>query len=191
MDILDKGRSKMASTIIGIQDMAKMNYVYGPELTKNMMNSCNSSIYLRVNSSDEAEYISLQIGSQEVERTSASDSVTDDKYTHSKSAQIVEKKLFLPSEILKWQDLEAVIKLVNIPYFLHITIIPRAYAKNSEGLIHSNRLNIPAIVEKQENENQQIISETKDKEETTATIADAKKEQVEKPAVVEREFKGM
>ena len=191
MDILDKGRSKMASTIVGIQDMAKMNYIYGPELTKNMMNSCNSSVYLRVNSSDEAQYISLQIGSQEVERTSASDSVTDEKYTHSKSTQIVEKKLFLPSEILKWQDLEAVIKLVNIPYFLHMIVIPRAYAKIAEGLINSNRLNIPAAEKNKENENQQIVSEIKDKDEVPAATGEEKKEEPEKPANIERKLTGV
>ena len=191
MDILDKGRSKMASTIVGIQDMAKMNYIYGPELTKNMMNSCNSSVYLRVNSSDEAQYISLQIGSQEVERTSASDSVMDDKYTHSKSTQIVEKKLFLPSEILKWQDLEAVIKLVNIPYFLHIIVIPRAYAKIAEGLINSNRLNIPVAEKNKENENQQIVGEIKNKDEVPAATGEEKKEEPEKPANIERKLTGV
>ncbi len=159
MDLLDKGRSKMASTIVGLQDFAKSNYIYGPELTKNMMNSCNSSIYLRANSSDEAEYISRQIGSQEVERTSASDSVTDEKYTHSKSSQIIEKKLFLPSEIIKWKDLEAVVKLVNIPYFLHISVIPRAYAEIAEGLIPSNRLNIPIAGKNGESKNKQPVSD--------------------------------
>ena len=142
-DLLDKGRSKMGSTVIGIQDVAKTNYIYGQELTKNIMNSCNSAIYLRVNNNEEAEYVSRQIGSQEVERATSGDSITDDKYTHSKSSQIVEKRLFLPSDILKWPDLEAVIKLVNTPYLLHVFIIARTYNKIAEGLIPSNRLNIP------------------------------------------------
>lgn len=142
-DLLDKGRSKMGSTIIGIQDIAKTNYIYGPELTKNIMNSCNSAVYLRVNNNEEAEYVSRQIGSQEVERTASGDSITDDKYTHSKSSQIVEKRLFLPSDILKWPDLEAVIKLINTPYLLHVFIVFRTYNKIAEGLIPSNRLNIP------------------------------------------------
>ncbi len=149
-DLLDKGRSKMGSTIIGIQDIAKTNYIYGQELTKNIMNSCNSAIYLRVNSNEEAEYVSRQIGSQEVERATSGDSITDNKYTHSKSSQIVEKRLFLPSDILKWPDLEAVIKLVNTPYLLHVFIIARAYNKITEGLIPSDRLNIPIAGENKE-----------------------------------------
>ena len=159
MDLLDKGRSKNASVIVGIQDKAKTEFVYGHDLTMNMMNSCNSAIYLRVNSNDEAEYVSRQIGSQEVERTSESDSVTDEKYTHSKSTQIVEKKLFLPSQILKWQDLEAVVKLVNIPYFMHINLVYQAYTKINEGLISSNRLYIPKSENKQNSENQQAVSD--------------------------------
>jgi type IV secretory pathway TraG/TraD family ATPase VirD4 len=182
MDLLDKGRSKMASTIIGIQDKAKSEFIYGEKLTENMMNSCNSSIYLRVNSSAEAEYVSRQIGSQEVERTSASDSVTDDKYTHSKSSQIIEKKLFLPSEILKWQDLEAVIKLVNIPYFLHISILPRAYTVIAEGLIPSDRLNISVV----KDEKQKIVRQIKD--EPAPASREEKKEQAEKLTDVERKF---
>ena len=171
-DLLDKGRSKMGSTIIGIQDIAKTTYVYGPELTKNIMNSCNSSVYLRVNNNEEAEFVSRQIGSQEVERITASDSVTDDKYTHSKSSQIVEKRLFLPSDILKWPDLEAVIKLVNMPYLLHIFIVFRAYNKIAEGLIPSDRLNIPVV--KSEN------IETKQDEEKKE---DAVEREVKKPNI--------
>ncbi|MHB8292008.1 MAG: type IV secretory system conjugative DNA transfer family protein, partial [bacterium] len=192
MDLLDKGRSKMASTIIGIQDVAKSNYIYGQELTKNMMNSCNSSIYLRVNSSDEAEYVSRQIGSQEVERASASDSVTDNKYTHSKSSQIIEKKMFLPSEILKWQDLEAVIKLVNVSFFLHISVVPRAYDKIAEGLIYSNRLNISTSdLEKNKNsENQQTVSQINDETapDNSNNNIEEKKEQVKKTIETKRKL---
>lgn len=141
-DLLDKGRSKNASVILGIQDIARCNSIYGQELTENMMNSCNSSIYLRVNGDKEAEYISRQIGSQEVERLAASDSVTDDKYTHSKSTSIIEKKLFLPSEIKVWPDLFMIAKFVNIPFFLQISIQYKVYAEIAKGLIESDRLRI-------------------------------------------------
>ena len=188
-DLLDKGRSKMASTVIGIQDMAKTNYIYGQDLTKNIMNSCNSAVYLRVNNADEAEYVSRQIGSQEVERTTPSDSVTDDKYTHSKSVQVIEKKLFLPSDIKDWPDLEAIVKLVNAPYLLHIIVIARAYNKIAEGLILSSRLNIPAAKKNKENKNQQIDSEIKG--EATAITIEREKEQPEKSANIERNLTGV
>ena len=202
MDLLDKGRSKNASVIVGIQDKAKTEFVYGHDLTMNMMNSCNSAIYLRVNSNDEAEYVSRQIGSQEVERTSESDSVTDEKYTHSKSTQIVEKKLFLPSQILKWQDLEAVVKLVNIPYFMHINLVYQAYTKINEGLISSNRLFIPKSENKQNSENQQAVSyadgEITDKNQIVkndlieeAKPASIEKKQEEPEKHIERKLKGI
>lgn len=172
-DLLFYGRSKMGSTAIGIQDIAKTNYIYGPELTKNIMNSCNSAVYLRVNNNEEAEYVSRQIGSQEVERATSGDSITDDKYTHSKSSQIVEKRLFLPSDILKWPDLEAVIKLLNVPYFLHVFITALDYDKIAEGLIPSNRLNIPIA-----GGNEEINKDEQEKEKIKA----GKEERMEKGA---------
>ena len=147
-------------------------------------------------------YFHRQIGSQEVERTSASDSVTDEKYTHSKSTQIVEKKLFLPSQILNWQDLEAVIKLVNIPYFMHINLVYQAYTKINEGLISSNRLFIPKSENKQNNENQQAVSdadgEITDKNQIVkndliekAKPASIEKKQEEPEKYIERKLKGI
>ncbi len=185
-DLLDKGRSKMGSTIIGIQDIAKTNYIYGPELTKNIMNSCNSAVYLRVNNNEEAEYVSRQIGSQEVERATSGDSITDNKYTHSKSSQIVEKRLFLPSDILKWPDLEAVIKLVNMPYLLHVFIIFRNYNKITEGLIPSNRLNIPIA-----GGNEEANKDEQEKEKIEAGKEERMKKGADKANSIERKISGV
>lgn len=185
-DLLDKGRSKMGSTIIGIQDIAKTNYIYGPELTKNIMNSCNSAVYLRVNNNEEAEYVSRQIGSQEVERTASGDSITDDKYTHSKSSQIVEKRLLLPSDILKWPDLEAVIKLINTPYLLHVFIVFRTYNKIAEGLIPSNRLNIPIA-----GGNEETNKDEQEKEKRGADKEERMEKGADKANSIERKISGV
>ncbi len=161
-DILDKGRSKNATSIVGIQDQSKMNDIYGENLVKNIMNSCNNAVYLRVNNAAEAEWVSQQVGEQEVERISTSDSSTDDKYTYSKSSQVASKRLFLPSEILTLSDLEAIVKLVTVPYFFHINIIPQAYKTIADGFIKSDRLKFIDIVdEKKENQEERGQKEIK------------------------------
>ncbi|MCL4427573.1 MAG: type IV secretion system DNA-binding domain-containing protein [Deltaproteobacteria bacterium] len=142
-DLVNEGRKKNALVVITIQDRSKVDSKYGKELTESIISGCNNQIYGRVGSSVEATYVSNQIGMQEVERTTSTDSVDKDgKYTHSESTQIIEKYLLLPSTIKSLKDLEFIIQIVNVPTFFHFNISWVKYKEVAEGFIESHRLKI-------------------------------------------------
>lgn len=65
--LLAEGRSKGACTVIGTQDKAQIKEQY-KEQAETLLNNCNSKVFGRVSSFEEAEYVSKMIGVMEIER---------------------------------------------------------------------------------------------------------------------------
>ena len=83
----------MAVVIAGIQDYGKTNEKYGENLLRTIINNLRNSATLAVADEKLAKTISDEIGVQEVERYTESDSVgvNKEQYTNTQSTKIAQK----------------------------------------------------------------------------------------------------
>ena len=64
--LLTKGRSKGAAVVLGFQDIAGLQDVYGKEVAEELVGQCSIKVILRLNSPETAAWASRLIGSREV-----------------------------------------------------------------------------------------------------------------------------
>ncbi|MCI0534447.1 MAG: type IV secretion system DNA-binding domain-containing protein [Verrucomicrobiales bacterium] len=64
--LLTKGRSKGVAVVLGFQDVAGLQDVYGKEVANELVGQCSSTIILRLNSSETAAWASRLLGTREV-----------------------------------------------------------------------------------------------------------------------------
>ena len=148
IDLEDKGRSKMAVVIVGIQDYGKTTEKYGENLLRTIINNLRNTLSLAVADEKLAKIISDEIGVQEVERYTESDSVgaNNDQYTNTQSTQIAQKQAILPSTIMGFKNFEGIIKLVGTAFFhVHIIPITSMYKMIAEPFILSDRMKIKNV----------------------------------------------
>lgn len=145
IDLEDKGRDKGVVVILGIQDYGKTTDKYGENLLRTIINNLRNSLWLQVADEKLAKIISDEIGVQEVERYTESDSVgaNNDQYTNTQSTQIVQKQAILPSTIMSFKNFEGIVKLVGTAFFhVHIIPITNTYKIIAEPFILSDRMKI-------------------------------------------------
>lgn len=107
-NVLQLVRSKGGCVVLGNQTIAKIRAKYGEGETANMLGNLNTRFYFRSVENKEAKYLSDDIGSCEVERTTqSSNSSAGSVFSrdssvrtgNSESQQIAVKKAFLPDEL--------------------------------------------------------------------------------------------
>lgn len=64
--LLTKGRSKGAAVVLGFQDIAGLQDVYGREVANELVGQCATTVILRLNSPETAAWASRLLGSREV-----------------------------------------------------------------------------------------------------------------------------
>lgn len=145
IDLETQGRSKNAVVIVGIQDFGKIIEKYGENLFQTFNNGLKNKLSLPVVDDKLAKIISDEIGIQEVERYTESDSVgaNNGQYTNTQSTQIVQKQAVLPSTIINFKKFEGIVKLVGSGFFhVHIIPITSTYKIIAEPFILSDRMKI-------------------------------------------------
>jgi hypothetical protein len=148
IDLEDRGRSKMAVVVAGIQDYGKTTEKYGDNLIRTIINNLRNTLTLAVADEKLAKTISDEIGVQDVERYTESDSVgaNKDQYTNTQSTQIVQKQAILPSTIMGFVNFEGIVKLVGTAFFhVHIIPITSTYKIIAEPFILSDRMKIKNV----------------------------------------------
>lgn len=114
------GRSKGLCSILGIQDIGRIQYSYGRELSKTIINSFNTSIFLRCTDPETNRWISQYLGEQELrEHQSTTESVSKSQEKNnkheSKTETLQRKALYLPSEISDLEAMTGVLKVSGWP----------------------------------------------------------------------------
>lgn len=74
--LLTQGRSKGAAVVLGFQDMAGLQAVYGKEVANELVGQCATTVILRLNSPDTAAWASRLIGSHDL---------LESRHSHSRS----------------------------------------------------------------------------------------------------------
>ena len=120
IDAFTQGRSKGLCVVAGIQDLGQLKENVGDNLAQTIANVFSTMIILRCTDPITSKWASEILGEQEVIETQTSSSVAGNiwegqKTTESKQKVIRIKKVFLPSEIVKFKDLNGVIRVSGWP----------------------------------------------------------------------------
>lgn len=138
VQLLTQSRSKGGAAFILIQDRAQIEAIYGQELSRSIVNSCGNKFYFAVGDESTAEFISKELGSEEIERTKESNSfgVSDLKDSISLNTETVERRVALPSEILNQKTLSCFSNMVDMPLTqIALDLIPMKNQVGVEGVI--------------------------------------------------------
>lgn len=116
--LLTQARSKGVSVIIANQTISKLKDTYGNNETENIIANCKSKFIFSLKESNDAKYISEQIGSAEVARAthnkSESTGIGKAQNTVTEGKSIVQNIAFLPSEIMMLEVGQAVVTLPQL-----------------------------------------------------------------------------
>jgi type IV secretory pathway TraG/TraD family ATPase VirD4 len=99
--LLTAGRSKGVVVEVGIQDLASVVSVYGPEDTKTIINNCGSKMIMNLGESEVAEICSDLCGDEDVWQSSVSYSIDPDakKVTENHSRQQKTRRVVTSTEL--------------------------------------------------------------------------------------------
>jgi len=101
------GRSFGLTVIFGIQEIAKIDHIYGENIRKTMVNNLNTKIILRVSDYETANYLSQIIGESEVKEVDFNNVLNNSEQGGSLNVnrKSTQKLIVLPSEIQNLPDL--------------------------------------------------------------------------------------
>jgi len=113
VDAFTTGRSKGLCVVTGLQDIGRIEHIYGYELAKSLFNVFSTFVFLRCVDPATSQWASETIGYQETaDFMGETDSGSLNK---SKSTNVRHKPVFMASEIANFPDLTGVLKMVNWP----------------------------------------------------------------------------
>jgi hypothetical protein len=106
--VLTAGGSKGASVLLGFQDFASIEQIYGLQDAKSILNSCGTSLVMKLADEASASYFSGRFGDTQYREITESRSQTQgsSKVTSTFSEVTRTEKLILPSEIQGLKKLE-------------------------------------------------------------------------------------
>jgi type IV secretory pathway TraG/TraD family ATPase VirD4 len=125
--LLTAGGSKGATVLIGIQDFAAIQRIYGREDAETIFNTCGTVLILNVADPSTAKYFSDRFGMREVERPQENFRMSAQDHSDGLTLSRHEKKieLVLPSEIQSLPKLEGYLKVPeHEPTRLRLSIQP-------------------------------------------------------------------
>ena len=135
IDAFTQGRSKGICVVAGIQDLGQLKENVGDNLAQTIANVFSTMIVLRCTDPMTSKWASEILGEQEVIETQNSKSVTGNiwegqKTTESKQNVLRVKKMFMPSEIAHFKDLNGVIRVSGWP-LLRVEWTPKLIPQSS------------------------------------------------------------
>lgn len=106
--VLTAGGSKGATVLLGFQDFASIEQIYGLQDAKSILNSCGTSLVMKLADEATASYFSGRFGDTQFKEITESRSLTQgsSRVTATFSEAVRTEKLILPSEIQGLKKLE-------------------------------------------------------------------------------------
>jgi len=119
LKVLTLGRSKGASTFLGIQDVGQIEKIYDKVGRQTILGSCKNRVVFAVIDGETSKVMSESFGEEEVEDTNKSLTlgVTSHKDGENISKTKRTEKIILPSEIMSQPDLHCFVKFSGMPPF--------------------------------------------------------------------------
>ena len=107
--LLTKARKKGGCAVLGLQNVSQARENYGKERSQTLLSSCGTWLTLRSTDGDTAEFLSRNIGDEDIRRVINSSS----DQGSSTSEQFSKQRVILPSELQKLPDLEGVLNIAG------------------------------------------------------------------------------
>ena len=107
--MLTKARKKGGCAVLGLQNVSQARENYGKERSQTLLSSCGTWLTLRSTDGDTAEFLSRNIGDEDIRRVINSSS----DQGSSTSEQFSKQRVILPSELQKLPDLEGVLNIAG------------------------------------------------------------------------------
>ena len=107
--LLTKSRKKGGCAVLGLQNVSQARENYGKERSQTLLSSCGTWLTLRSTDGDTAEFLSRNIGDEDIKRVINSSS----EQGSSTSEQFSKQRAILPSELQSLPDLEGVLNIAG------------------------------------------------------------------------------
>lgn len=109
--LLTKSRKKGGCAVLGLQSISQVRDKYGREKSQTLLSNCGNWLTLRAGDADTSEWMSKNIGDEEIRRFVSSSSNSAQGSTSSESEQFVKQRAVMPAEL---QTLEDLVGILNI-----------------------------------------------------------------------------
>lgn len=151
---LTEARKYGIVTIVGIQNLAQMEEIYGPELTKVFIANLQNKLMLRTEEESSAKRLADTLGKEDVEEVNESKSfgVESSRDGVSLGTKRTERHLITATEIMILPDLTGYLKLAGS---FPIAKVQYQYKKTdtiAEGYVMRDGLDLPKPVKQQDEE---------------------------------------
>lgn len=111
--LLTKARKKGGCAVLGLQSVSQVKEKYGNEKSKTLLSNLGNWLTLRAGDGETAEYMSQNIGDEEIRRWVSSESSNSQGNSNSSSEQIVKQRVVLASELQTLKDLEGILNIAG------------------------------------------------------------------------------
>lgn len=98
--LLDLGRSKGISVLLGTQDLSQISEAYGQYIASSWLTSIGTKFITRINAGPSAQEVSELVGEQDIEVEQETVTVSDNGRSTSISKTIVPRRVITPSELV-------------------------------------------------------------------------------------------
>jgi type IV secretory pathway TraG/TraD family ATPase VirD4 len=114
VDLLTASRSKGGAIFLGIQDIGRIDSIYGKEARESIINACGNNLIFAVEDFSTAEFASKKLGHTEYYEHQQSQSYGDNSERINVNQHKRHEFLVLASEIQALKDLTAYLKVANV-----------------------------------------------------------------------------
>lgn len=130
VDLITNGRSKGASVLIAVQDLARLKKIYDEEFNT-IFGNCSTKIFFRIGDNFTVQHLNKYAGTEEIERTDQSLSFQENSENgnlHIRKHVVLDDKLKV-SKLTNLQDRMFLIKVRNFEDFMLLKTYVREYKK--------------------------------------------------------------
>lgn len=111
--LLTKSRKKGGCAVLGLQSVSQVKEKYGNEKSKTLLSNLGNWLTLRAGDGETAEYMSQNIGDEEIRRWVSSESSNSQGDSYSNSEQIVKQRVVFASELQTLKDLKGILNIAG------------------------------------------------------------------------------
>jgi len=139
---LAEGRKHGAAMVLGLQNVPQLETIYGSHVTKTLLDLCSTKVLFRAASYEMAELLARTLGEHEVMEVheGISYGANDVRDGVNLSMMKQKKPVINAQELIALKNLEAYLRLPELPYVTKLTFTCSLPSKLSEPFIDRNKL---------------------------------------------------
>jgi type IV secretory pathway TraG/TraD family ATPase VirD4 len=164
-ELLNRGRSKGAAVMIGIQSVEGLFDVYGDHAANDLLGQCGHKTFLRAGSHRTAEWAAQHFGKVRQQETSRSQTSSFEGRSSTVSWFLQERDMFLPSYFL---DLPfpglggSYVAVCDVPFTGEVLIVERSFQEILRDIQGPSEIGVPGLIPRTDMKNQSLYPWTEE-----------------------------